>query len=83
MKPFVLVWISWSIRSTWGRPINSRTALFGVSSLSMIRATAVKTGILTLYFCAKAITAPAVDTPSATYKMHHLGNCMTSKGFLI
>ena len=51
---------------TWGRFINSITALFGVNSLSIIRATAVKTGILTLYFWANAMTAPAVDTPSAT-----------------
>lgn len=51
---------------TCGRFINSRTAFCGVNSLSIILATAVKTGILTLYFCANAITAPAVDTPSAT-----------------
>ena len=51
---------------TWGRFINSITALFGVNSLSIIRATAVKTGILTLYFWANAMTAPAADTPSAT-----------------
>lgn len=65
------------VRITWGRLINSRTAFFGVSSLSIIRATAVKTGIFTLYFWANAITAPAVDTPSATYETWTLRNHKT------
>ena len=38
----------------------------GVSSPSSILATAVKTGSLTLYFCARATIAAAVETPSAT-----------------
>ena len=55
------------LRLTWGKLMSSITAFFGVSCPSSICATAVSTGICTLYLRARAMTAPAVATPSATW----------------